>query len=77
METRTVDVKITSVMKQDVTFIARYGIEGIRASSGALAKKPQPGKAACELHLPQKKTVEIRLKLGQRDPLDWANWVSR
>jgi len=77
MNARTVDLKITSLKKQNVTLIARYGIEGIRASSGALSKKPQPGKAACDLQLPQKKTVEIHLKLGQRDPLDWANWVTR
>ena len=37
MEARTVDLTVTSVKKQDVTLIARYGIEGITASSGVLA----------------------------------------
>ncbi|MGE5326700.1 MAG: glycosyl hydrolase family 95 catalytic domain-containing protein [Deltaproteobacteria bacterium] len=76
MEARTADLTVTSVRKQDVTLIARYGIEGISASSGALAAKPEPGKAACDLHLPEGKPVEIHLKLGQRNPLDWVNWVA-
>jgi hypothetical protein len=76
MEARTVDLTVTSVRKQDVTLIARYGIEGISAPSGVLAAKPQSGKAACELHLSEKKPVEIHLKLGRRNPLDWVNWVA-
>ena len=72
MEARTVDLTITSVRKQDVTLIARYGIEEISAPAGVLAAKPQSGTANCDLHLPEGKPVEIRLKLGQNDPLDWA-----
>ena len=41
MEARTVDLTITSVRKQDVTLIARHGIEAVSASPGALAAKPQ------------------------------------
>ena len=76
MGARTVDLTVTSVKKQDVTLIARYGIEGISASSGALAAKPQSDQAACELHLPEGKPVEVHLKLGRRNPLDWVNWVA-
>jgi alpha-L-fucosidase 2 len=36
MEARTVDLTVTSVRKQDVTLIARHGIEAISASPGAL-----------------------------------------
>jgi len=72
MEARTVDVTITSLKKQDITLIARHGIENISASSGALSAKPQSGAANCDLHLPEGKQVEIHLKLGQREPLDWA-----
>ena len=75
MDARTVDLTVTSVRKQDVTLIARYGIEGISASSGVLATKPQSGEATCDLHLPEGKPVEIHLKIGQRNPLDWVNWV--
>jgi hypothetical protein len=75
MDARTVDLTITSVRKQDVTLIARYGIEEISASSGVLAVKPESGKATCDLHLPEGKQVEIHLKIGQRNPLDWVNWV--
>ncbi len=76
MDARTVEVTITSVRKQDVTFIARHGIEAISASPGALASKLQPGTAGCDLHLPAGKPVQIHLKLGRRDPLDWVHWVA-
>jgi hypothetical protein len=75
MESRTVDLTITSLKKQDVTLIARYGIQEISASSGVLAAKPLAGEATCDLHLPQGKPVEIHLKIGQRNTLDWVNWV--
>ncbi len=76
MEARTADLTITSVKKQDVTLIARHGIEAVTASPGALAARPQPGKAACDLHLPEGRPVEVHLKLGRRNPLDWVNWVA-
>ena len=75
MDTRTVDLTVTSLRKQDVTLIARYGIEEISASSGVLSVKPQSDMATCDLHLPEGKPVEIHLKIGQRNPLDWVNWV--
>ena len=76
MGARTVDLTVTSVKKQDVTLIARYGIEDISATSGALAAKPKSDQAACDLHLPAGKPVEIHLKLGRQNPLDWVNWVA-
>jgi hypothetical protein len=75
MEARTVDLTVTSVRKQDVTLIARYGIEAVSASSRALAAKPESDKATCDLHLPEGKPVEVHLKIGRRNPLDWVNWV--
>jgi alpha-L-fucosidase 2 len=72
MQARTVDVTITSMKKQDVTLIARYGIEAITAPAGVLAAKPTSGTANCDLHLPAGKPVEVHLKLGRRNPLDWA-----
>jgi hypothetical protein len=76
MDAGTVDLTITSVRKQDVTLIARQGIEGISVSSGALASKPEQDKATCELHLPEGKPVEVHLKIGRRNPLDWVNWIA-
>jgi hypothetical protein len=63
-------------MALDVTLIARRGIETVSAPSGALAAKSQSGQATCELHLSENKPVEVHLKLGRRDPLDWVNWVA-
>jgi hypothetical protein len=76
MEARTVDVTVTSARKQDVTLIARHGIEQISAPFGVLAAALQPGSATCDLHLPEGKPVEMHLRLGQRRPLEWVNWVT-
>ena len=76
MEARTVDMTVTSVRKQDVTLIARYGIEAISASSGVLVAKPRPGVATCNLHLPAGVPVQIHMKIGRRNPLEWVNWAA-
>jgi hypothetical protein len=76
METRTVDVAITSVRKQDITLIARHGIEEISAPAGVLAAALQTGTATCDLHLPEGKPVDLHLKLSRQKPLDWAARVT-
>jgi len=70
MQERTVDITITSVKKQEITLIARYGIEDISAPSGIL-RAFRKGNADCELNLPGNEPVELHLKLGQHKPLDW------
>jgi len=74
-DARTVDLVVTSVKKQDVTLIARYGIEEISANRRALVSRPESGSATCDLRLPEGEPVQVHLKLGERNPLDWANWV--
>jgi alpha-L-fucosidase 2 len=76
MDARTVDVRVTSARTQDVTLMARHGIEAVSASAGILTTKPQPGEAACDLHLPEGEPVEIHLKIGQRNPMDWVHWAA-
>jgi alpha-L-fucosidase 2 len=76
MEARTVDLTITSLRKQDITLIARYGIEEISAPAGVLAASLQKGKANCELHLPENKPVSIHLKIGRHEPLEWVDQIS-
>ena len=76
MEARTVDITITSLRKQDITLIARYGIEEISAPAGVLAASLQKGKANCELHLPQNQPVNIHLKIGRHEPLEWVDQIS-
>ena len=71
MQERTVDITITSLKNQDLTLIARYGIEEISAPSGVLGKFRR-GHADCELHLPENKPVEINLEIGQHNTLDWV-----
>ena len=76
MRERTVDMTITSFVKQDITLIARYGIEEISAPAGIMAAAFQPGKANCDLHLPEGKRVELHLKIGHHEPLDWVAQVT-
>jgi alpha-L-fucosidase 2 len=72
---RTVAITITSLKNQDITLIARYGIEDITAPSGIVGNFKK-GYADCELHLREKEPVDIHLKLGQHKPLDWVAQVT-
>ena len=72
MEARTVELTVTSFRKQDVTLIARHGIEKITATAGVLAAPLQAGKANIDVHLPENKPVTFHLKLGHHNPLDWV-----
>ena len=76
MEARRVDITITSLRKQEITLIARYGIEKISAPAGVFASTFKRGDADCTIHLPEKKAVEIHLKLGDQNPGDWVDLVS-
>jgi alpha-L-fucosidase 2 len=71
MKERTVDITVTSFKKQDITLISRYGIEEITTPSGVLGTFSK-GKADCELHLPEGTPVEIHMKLGWHEPLEWV-----
>lgn len=74
MDTRTVELTVTSFRDQDITLMARQGIEKIETS--ALKGAPQPGAANCTLHLPKGKAVDIRLKLGTHEPSAWVSQVT-
>ena len=77
MDARTVDLTVTSARKQRVALIARHGMERISASGGTLAAKPKSGAADCDLRLPAGQPVEVKLKLARREPLHWADRVTR
>lgn len=75
MQTRTVDLTVTSSRKQDVTLIARHGIESIMAPDGVLAAALPRGSATCDLHLPEAKPIIIHLKLGSHNPGEWVEQI--
>lgn len=77
MEARTIDLTITSLRKQDITLIVRYGIEDISAPDGVLATKFRTGKANCDLSLPENTPVKITLKLGWHNPMGWISQVTK
>ena len=72
MDARTAELTVTSFRRQDVTLMARYGIEAITAPAGVLAAHFQAGRANIDVHLPENKPVTLRLKLGRHRPLDWV-----
>ncbi|HLP18413.1 MAG TPA: hypothetical protein VK470_19290, partial [Bacteroidota bacterium] len=74
MDARTVDLAITSLKKQKITLIARYGIREISAPSGVVNANPHSGEAACDLQLPEGTTVELHIKIDRRNTLDWTQW---
>jgi len=76
METRAVELVVTSFRKQNITLIARYGIEEITSPAGILASSLQRGRANADLYLPERNPVSIRMKLGSREPIDWVKQVA-
>jgi hypothetical protein len=66
---------VSSFRKQDITLIARFGIEAINAPAGVVATPLRPDTANCDLHLPEGKPVTIHLKLGSHKPNEWADRV--
>ena len=77
MEARTVELTVTSARKQELTLIARYGIEAITAPAGSLAKPLHVGMADVEIRLPENMPVTFHLKLGRHKPFDWLDQVPR
>ena len=75
MDARTVELTVTSLRQQDVTLIARHGIEDIAAPAGVLAAPFQPGEANIDVHLPENKPVSFHIKLGRRKPIEWVDQV--
>ena len=76
METRSVELAITSFRKQDVTLISCHGMEEISAPAGVLAEPLQKGKADIDLHLPERRHVSLRLNLGTHQPIEWVEHVA-
>ncbi len=76
MDARTVELTVTSFRNQDVTLIARYGIEEINAPAGVLAAPFKPDMANCDLHLRDGNPVTIHLKLGSHKPNEWVDHVA-
>ena len=72
MKAGTVELTVTSLREQDVTLIARYGIEEISVTAGKLVAPLKRGTADCGLHLPEGKPVDIHLKLGTHKPIEWV-----
>ena len=75
MDSRTVELTVTSLRKQDVTLMARHGIEEITAPGDVLTAPLQSGKANIEVRLPENKPVRFRIKLGGRNPMEWVDQV--
>ncbi len=75
MDARTVELTVTSLRKQDVTLMARYGIDEITAPAGVLAAPLETGAANIDVHLPENKPVTFRITLGHHKPIEWVDQV--
>jgi len=75
LQNRTVDITVTSLKNQDITLIARYGIDDISAPAGII-KNFRKGNADCVISLSENEPVNIHLELGDYKPLDWIDQVS-
>lgn len=75
MNSRTVELTVTSFRKQDVTLIARYGIEEITAPADVLATPHQSGDANIDVYLPENKPVRFHIRLGRHKPIEWVDQV--
>ena len=58
------------------SLIARYEIEEIDAPSGVLAGRLQRGRANIDLHLPERKPMSLRLRVGMHQPIEWVEQVT-
>jgi alpha-L-fucosidase 2 len=75
MDARTVELTVTSLRKQDVTLMARYGIDEIIAPAGVLAAPLETGAADIDVHLPENNPVTFRITLGHHKPIEWVDQV--
>jgi alpha-L-fucosidase 2 len=75
MHARTVDLTLTSFRPQNLTLVARHGIEAISARSGILSAPPRVGGADVEVHLPENKPVTFHIRLGSHQPRDWVRYT--
>jgi hypothetical protein len=71
MDSKTVDITITSRISQELTLTARHGIRAIAAPSGVITRRPTTDATTCTLRLPQGRPVTIHLQLGNKRPSDW------
>lgn len=74
MTQRTIDLTVTSLKEQDITLVARYGIEDISCLPDVTGNFSR-GKADCEVHLPANEQVKIHLELSNYKTLDWLALV--
>ena len=72
MGKKTVEITITSGRDQNITLIARHGIDSITGPAGTIVESPKPGATTCMLRLAKGVPVTLHLKLGAKKPSDWV-----
>jgi len=77
MDSRSVDLTVTSFRKQTVALVARHGIEEINATTGVLASALKTGEANVDLNLPENKAVSLRIRLAHHHPMEWVDLVEK
>lgn len=72
LETRKVDVTISSRMDQTVKLFVRKGIESVDAPKGVLVNPPRKGAIECEVRLTKDSPVALHFNIGEENRLDWS-----
>jgi alpha-L-fucosidase 2 len=76
LDSKKIDVTITSLQKQDISLIVRYGIQSVIAPEGVLSGIPEKDADRCVIHLQKDRTVTLHLQIGEHKPSDWISKVA-
>jgi alpha-L-fucosidase 2 len=71
LNTKKIDVTISSKVDQTIKLFVRHGIEGVDAPSGALAGSMSPGSVECNIRLTQGHPVTLHFSVGNEDRFSW------
>lgn len=71
LDTRTEELALTSLRKQEIQLMVWHGIESMSASEGLVRSKNRQGSFLCQLNLPANRPVTVKVKLARQTPLDW------
>lgn len=71
LETRKVDVTISSRIDQTVELFVRRGIQSVETSEGALTAPVQAGSDKCSVRLAASHPVTLHFTIGSEDPSSW------
>lgn len=71
LNTKKIDVTISSQADQNVRLFIRHGIEGVDAPQGVLMTPVIPGSMECNVHLSKSHPITLHFYVADKDSSDW------